>query len=162
MLINVQVQLWVCVVWGDKCSTVLCWHWQKWRRKGEEEAMQSVVCFYKGGQGRHPSWCAAEGWRLGNARHMTLACVMAAVREGTLRWWALLGRTGISVSTRFGTRKAGRARGSVQAHWCYVVILHHLKDHPLQPVAECWSEGIGVISRWWPMKHHWFLHRVSQ
>lgn len=155
------------------CARV-CWRWHRPGKIGIKRRRVAVccVCFSIKGvrekerdRDRHPSWCAAEGWRRMAGKppaRCSLACVMAAVREGTLCCWARLGRTGISTSAGLGTWKAGSARGSVQRHWCYVVILHHLKDHPLQPVAERWPERIGVICRWWPMKHHWFLHRVSQ
>lgn len=117
---------------------------------------------------------SAQGAHLG--RVWRLSCVRPGLRGAqpplvgvwVASWWVRGflgsgfrgwgGAPGGSVGAGLGPGGAGGRRDSVQGHGRYVVVLHHLKDHPVQAKAEGGAKGIGVVGRRRPVQNDRFLH----
>lgn len=106
-------------------------------RVGCQEEASMMVCrsLFSGTLGRQLPACGA------------LARVMAAVMEGTLRWWGRTGSVDTSVGTRFVAGQVSGARGSIQGHRCYVVVLHHLRGGGKMPQLRivCYKKNVNHI-----------------
>lgn len=94
-----------------------------------------------------------------NSTHSWVLCEYPSASEGTLGCTTppavpcLLAEPG-------GFLLPAGSWGAVKGDWCYVVVLHHLENHPLQTKTKSWSKRVCVVWRWWSVKDDWLLHWV--